>query len=235
MKNENVILSGLIIAGFIIAMLINGPELGKPEIFLTFIIISQIYSAIASIKMDISLHKRTPEAKPYKWGYYIGWMGILGWLLISVYALSLHGEDTLLEFLLSVVGIVSHIQVLRRNRHGWIVAIILQLNPISWIINGIYLKNRWSEMEGIPKIIFFRNLIDRFNMASYANRALIAGSIFWGLVVIAFVLTFSPFGNYVSSTDLWKLTKIIVFPPAVAITGYMLFVKVVKKEDKASG
>lgn len=35
----------------------------------------------------------------------------------------------------------------RRNRWAWLIAVIIQVNPIGWIVNGIYLKNRWAEMR----------------------------------------------------------------------------------------
>ena len=33
--------------------------------------------------------------------------------------------------------------ILKFNKYAFLIATILSFNPLLWIINGIYLKNRW--------------------------------------------------------------------------------------------
>jgi len=40
------------------------------------------------------------------------------------------------------------ILILQFNKYAFLIATILSINPIAWIINGIYLKNRWNH----PKV-----------------------------------------------------------------------------------
>ena len=46
------------------------------------------------------------------------------------------------------VNSVLMIMVLKFNKYAFLIATILSLNPLLWIINGIYLKRRWKH----PKI-----------------------------------------------------------------------------------
>ena len=47
-------------------------------------------------------------------------------------------------FLMGVCGIFMY----RRNRWVWLFGTLFSLNPLLWIVNGIYLRNRWAEMRG---------------------------------------------------------------------------------------
>lgn len=97
--------------------------------------------------------KKRPEmvnTKPYTWGYYIGWIAmILGgeFIAIGLYSLSV-GENYAALLLLIGGGVMAlGYGVIRRNPIAWIFFIIISFNPVCWIINGIYLKNRWSEFK----------------------------------------------------------------------------------------
>ena len=204
-------------------------------VFWAITIICLLISIPAAFTMNDSLHKKNPDLKPYAWGYYIGLMGALSGtsvgILQFVAASKTYGSrsDTLVLLgIFFLVTAVVHVFIIKRNKWAWIVGIILQLNPILWIINGIYLKNRWSEMSGLS----IEAVAHKFSRSSFANRALFAGSAFWALVVLAFVFMFEPYGRYVSDSEWWQVVKIIVFPPVVLVAGYFLYVKVIKQENR---
>ncbi|MFH2092566.1 MAG: hypothetical protein ABIJ31_09400, partial [Pseudomonadota bacterium] len=112
---------------------------------LIFLLSWLIVTPVAFI-MDKSLHKKKPDVKSYKWGYFVGWMGIL---VAGTDVILLSNEvDAVVIVTICFFVIITHCFILFRNRWIWIIAIILQLNPILWIINGIYLRNRWIEMRG---------------------------------------------------------------------------------------
>lgn len=188
-------------------------------------ILFMLVSIPMAFTMNKELHQEHPEVKPYAWGYYTGWMGSLGSTVISIFLL-IAGEY--LWAVVFLISAVANLFIIKRYRWAWVVGIVLQFNPILWVINGIYLKNRWAEMRGLP----VDGVSNKFIKASLGNRVLIAGSVFWALIVLVFVFMFEPYGNYISSKEWWQTAKIITFPQIVAIAGYFLFHKVVKQKIK---
>ena len=123
------------------------------------IVLFDLYLLIAigiSIRMAFKLEKglkiRLPHTRPYKWGFYAGCMGIacapLGLLSLAVIPTAKTGEDMLAIFAAGVwflVHTVCGIFIVRRKRWAWVVGTVFLCNPIIWIIDGIYAKNRWKE------------------------------------------------------------------------------------------
>jgi len=110
--------------------------------------------------LDEALHKQAPEAKPFKWGYYFtvgGAAGNLLWALAfiyrALYAQGMHFYILLLLALIMVISACVNALAMQRQRWALVTAVILQCNPIFWIINAIYLKNRWRELapSGAPR------------------------------------------------------------------------------------
>ena len=90
------------------------------------------------------------NTKPYTWGYYSGWISmILGGELIAISLFNFSvGETDVVMLLFMGVGVMAlGYGVIKRNAIAWILLIIISFNPICWVINGIYLKNRWSEFK----------------------------------------------------------------------------------------
>ena len=54
----------------------------------------------------------------------------------------LNGVDMILNWTYLVLGGWTFIW-------AWVIFTILNVNPASWIINWVYLKNRWQEMKSI--------------------------------------------------------------------------------------
>lgn len=94
---------------------------------------------------------KNPDKLPFKWGYFQGLCSIIGFAT-SAMALKMlvdDRNDALLQ-IFSLHGFITGIAgifMLKRNRWWWIPGILFSLNPFYWIVNGIYLSNRWKEMR----------------------------------------------------------------------------------------
>ena len=89
---------------------------------------------------DKRLHAKHPKSLPFKWGY---WMGMLCFLIPLVMAI----DNTMLALVLAPIYFPVGIFVSRRQRWALVTATILSINPLLWIINTIYIRNRWVEMS----------------------------------------------------------------------------------------
>ena len=111
---------------------------------------------VSSLFLDRKLHENQSGLQPYKWGYFQGFMGVLtnGWLaLYSFFTAGEHYGATTNEVLLLTLFFLLMTFIFAgfifRNRWWCLVAVIAQLNPVTWFINAIYLKNRWAELAGV--------------------------------------------------------------------------------------
>jgi hypothetical protein len=102
-------------------------------------------------RRNARLCKRAPGVLPYTWGYFLGYSGIIGGLLVGATAglLIMAGiyRDwfPLVLAYVAVIGIASY-GVLTRRRWGWLFHIPLSLNPGLWAFNSVYASNRWREL-----------------------------------------------------------------------------------------
>lgn len=199
---------------------------------ITITIICLLFSVPAALTMNDSLHKKIPSLKSFAWGYYVAIMGALsgaaGTLMSFSNASQAYGgsSDNFALGMFSLTIAVVHTLMIRRSKWAWVAGIILQLNPILWIVNGIYLKNRWSEMSG-PSIDLTKI---KLSQQSLGNRTLIAGSIFWLLVVLTFIFIFEPYGSHISDSEMWQTIKIIIFPPVVTLIGHLIYKNIIRNE-----
>lgn len=195
-----------------------------------------IIFALASVPAAFILNgwqrEKHPELLPFKWGYYCGFSGAFSYSTFAILqllaALDSYGSRSKMLFLLSVVFAIAtivHVAIIKRNKWAFVFGTILSLNLILWIINGIYIRNRWSELKGLPRM-----LGGRLENISLVGRAIIFGAVFWAFAVLAFVLLFEPYGSYMSSSDWFHVSKIVLFPPLLAFVGRFLFVKAIKHD-----
>jgi hypothetical protein len=106
-----------------------------------------------SILLDRKLHERQPGAMPYKWGYYTGLMGMMTYALLALMLLSysvLDGRQDYAVMLLFVLAVIPYYYIIKRKRWAWVVGTILLFNPVLWIIDAVYARNRWRELDGPP-------------------------------------------------------------------------------------
>lgn len=73
---------------------------------------------------------------------------ILGLTLGNICALGALNEIYGAALVIMAANTVLCILILRYNKYAFLIATVLSVNPIVWIINGIYLKSRWNH----PKV-----------------------------------------------------------------------------------
>lgn len=175
-----------------------------------------------------ALKKKEPNLKPYTWGYFVGWSGVLtggALALVFAYGVTQSRRDVAAAYMFfslwaALAAIFSYL-IVRRSKLGWIVGTLLSLNILFWIINAVYVTRRWSELKGLhwPKYLSWSNP---------AQRAIIVATGFWTFLVTSFVIVFNPYGYY---TDWNHVFKIIAFPPAMLIIGYILYAKLLRSKN----
>ena len=131
------------------------------ESFWIVVIIALPFAVGASFYMDKKLHERKGRLQPYKWGYYNGWMGVMvsGFYAIVYFvnasdSYGSRADDYFSLGLLFVAIAAVSAGFVFRNKWWCIAATVVQFNPLLWIINGIYIGNRWDELSGIAKSRF---------------------------------------------------------------------------------
>lgn len=202
------------------------------ELLFWIIAIAAVPFAIAgAFYMDRRLRETKPDVLPYKWGYYNGWMGILTSIICAAIffgsAATAHGKQSeyyaigLLFLVLAMVGA----GFVFRNKWWATASIMAQFNPILWIINGIYIKNRWHEMSNGPNF----STVKILRAQSKAIRTIIVALIFWVTVASAYVFLFEPYGWEI---DWEHLFKVLVFPPIVITIGYFLYQKLLAGDEQ---
>nr|BAJ06919.1 hypothetical protein [uncultured bacterium] len=81
----------------------------------------------------------------FKWWQIWAWLGLT---IGNLYTFGVLSEQVGLAVFLIILNSILMIMILKFNKYAFLIATILSLNPLLWIINGIYLKNRWNH----PKV-----------------------------------------------------------------------------------
>ena len=98
--------------------------------------------------MELNRPKNDTTDLGFKWWKTWGWLGLtFGSIYILFTPLGNSGIEiwTLIIFILNTA---LGVMILKLNKYAFLIMTVLSLNPIVWIINGIYLKNRWKN----PKV-----------------------------------------------------------------------------------
>ena len=120
-----------------------------PEIIMVIFLVLVLLGPIRLAGwLNKRLHVKQPNARPFMWGYWLG----LGCFLAPV--LMTAQTDGSISFFLTAALLYVPIGVFVILRHRWaLIAItILSFNPIIWVANIFYIKNRWSEMRAPTQI-----------------------------------------------------------------------------------
>lgn len=80
------------------------------------------------------------------WQIWAGLSLVLGTTFGLIYFIleAIPSGNGLLVFTIIIINIILSIKILNYNKYAFLIATILSFNPLLWIINGIYLKNRWK-------------------------------------------------------------------------------------------
>jgi len=128
--------------------------------YLVINLIVALPAFLLALWRDKKLRKSNPNAKGFKWGYFTGFrilfvaIVLIPFLILAALSGDLSGDEVIgFFFLVVVVLFIPGIFILCRHRWAWILYTICSLNPVLWIINGTYIKNRWKELreETIPR------------------------------------------------------------------------------------
>lgn len=120
-----------------------------------FLVLVALPAALFSFVLEAKRKKTAPARQlPFTWGYFVAVSSfLLGfYLVLAAVYLALTAEQasapgtSLLLFLAGVWGIPGFYAI-KRKRWAWVVTTIVSLNPVWWIANTVYGKNRWDEFD----------------------------------------------------------------------------------------
>ena len=122
------------------------------SLFHFYLIVAIAVSIPLALSFEKKLKDRLPNTKPYKWGFYMGCMGVASApiALLFLWAALENPSDPVMPFLffLWAAGLTTTgYFIIKRQKWAWIIGTILQFNIVSWIVNGVYQKNRWAEFD----------------------------------------------------------------------------------------
>lgn len=92
--------------------------------------------------MSIDITKSHHDRLGFGWWTFQGWSSLIVGTLICLSQFKGLGGFAVL---LAAVNVGLSVMVIRFSRTALSIATVLSINPILWIINGIYLKNRWRD------------------------------------------------------------------------------------------
>lgn len=115
-------------------------------------IVSSIFVALA---LEKRLKVQMPATRPYRWGFYVGSMGLACAPLALFFGAATIvagrndrwegvGSCSVLTVFFTLHAICGWF-IIRRTRWAWVVGTILSCNIFVWVINFIYGRNRWKE------------------------------------------------------------------------------------------
>ena len=114
-----------------------------------------------------------PDTLSFTWLFFLGALSALTGIVISIVGIAIPFLDYLsfssrhfpFGVTISIFGLSTFyigLSILQLKRWGIIFYTVLSLNPLLWIINFIYIKNRWSELaienyKGLTYSQFLKN------------------------------------------------------------------------------
>jgi hypothetical protein len=103
---------------------------------------------IGAFLLDKRLRRLRPNSRPFGWGYYNGLGAFIAPIFVAGQLKEADANTVLfVMFIVACVFIPLGIFTLRRNRWGYVALTVVSLNPLLWIINAFYIKNRWAELD----------------------------------------------------------------------------------------
>jgi hypothetical protein len=117
-----------------------GPR-GGPEMIMIFVVI--ILPILLAVWLNKRLHVKQPNARPFIWGYWLGF----GCFLAPLFAMAQNDGSISFSLIAALLYVTIGVFVISRHRWALIAITIFSFNPIIWIANIFYIRNRWSEMK----------------------------------------------------------------------------------------
>ena len=102
-------------------------------------------------KLNTNHKTRYPDYQDYKWGYFMGVGSMVYGTLYSLFyffifiSVSVGLQDIVILLAIFLIPAILGYFVCKKSKQAMIWVTILSLNPIIWIINYFYIKNRRGE------------------------------------------------------------------------------------------
>lgn len=116
-----------------------------------------VFGALWSIikytkRIDVEFKELSPKSKPYIWGYFFGILYFMIGIFILCFAIFsfLNNKIDYVIFIWLIpvfFNTVLGIKVINRGDKAFTIATVLTLNPIIWVINYFYMKNRYDDFH----------------------------------------------------------------------------------------
>jgi len=123
-----------------------------------YILAASVGSIFAARALERRLKARTPATRPYRWGFYVGCMGLACAPLALMTALGMVLAGTngrweefgayLAYSVFFIIHMIAGWFIIERKRLAWVIGTIFSFNIFVWVINYIYGRNRWGEFIG---------------------------------------------------------------------------------------
>ncbi len=118
--------------------------MNEGELLSGLVAVSALIAIPIAFIHDKKLHEEQLSVRPYKWGYYIGYAGLIGSVLFTFFVV-LFSTALALFLVLSIPQAIASYYIIRRKKWAWVLGTILTLNPILWIAHTFYGRNHWGE------------------------------------------------------------------------------------------
>jgi hypothetical protein len=121
-------------------------------IIILFLIIYPLTIYYFANKMNDKFQLKNPNSKRFIWGYFMGVSSIstpILWFIINSLLIdSLGGESDIgFNIFITAISITLGYWALKQDKIALVLITIFSINPIIWVINFFYLKNRWNELN----------------------------------------------------------------------------------------
>lgn len=91
---------------------------------------------------ELPIDTPAPQRLGFGWWTFQGWASLVGGtLVILTQARGLGG----LAFVLVALNVALSVMLLKYSKIAFVFATVISINPVLWVINGIYIKNRWKD------------------------------------------------------------------------------------------
>ena len=113
----------------------------------TYLFLFAVAAALVGLPFFLALplnrrfQRRNPGKRPYRWGYFVSVASLVAGVALGV---ALEAGPAVLVACVLVYGVLAW-GFARRRRWAWIALTIVTFNPITWIVNLVYLRKRWRE------------------------------------------------------------------------------------------
>jgi len=126
-------------------------------IIILFLIIYPLTIYYFANKMNDKFQLKNPNSRRFIWGFFMGISSIVTSILVFIMDLlqvSSLGDGfgwdiqyIIVDIFFLGMGVLIGYLVINRNKIALVVLTVISINPIIWVINFFYLKNRWNEFD----------------------------------------------------------------------------------------